>query len=154
MLGQALEFSADLLQERERERNKHLRQSEAARAEAETASRLKDEFLITVSHELRTPLNAIFGWAQLLRAGKLDQEKTQHAIATIERNAKAQAQLVNDLLDTSRIIIGKLCLEPQPLNLAIVIVNALDSVRHAAEVKGIDLQLQLANVEPVLGSWI
>ncbi len=151
LLGQALEFSADLLQERERERDEHLRQSEAARAEAETANRLKDEFLITVSHELKTPLNAIFGWAQLLRAGKLNQEKTQHAIATIERNAKAQAQLVNDLLDTSRIIIGKLRLEPQPLNLATVIVNALDSVRHAAEVKGIDLQLQLANVEPVLG---
>ncbi|MFN6485846.1 MULTISPECIES: ATP-binding protein [unclassified Nostoc] len=151
LLGQALEFSADLLQERERERDEHLRQSEAARTEAEAASRLKDEFLITVSHELRTPLNAIFGWAQLLRAGKLDQEKTQHAIETIERNAKAQTQLVNDLLDTSRIIIGKLRLEPQPLNLAIIIVNALDSVRHAAEVKGIDLQLQLANVEPVLG---
>ncbi|MEH1939678.1 MAG: ATP-binding protein [Nostoc sp.] len=151
LLGQALEFSADLLQERERERDEHLKQSEAARAEAEAASRLKDEFLITVSHELRTPLNAIFGWAQLLRAGKLDREKTQRAIDTIERNAKAQAQLVNDLLDTSRIIIGKLRLEPQPLNLAIVIVNALDSVRHAAEVKGIDLQLQLTNVELVLG---
>nr|WP_243146606.1 ATP-binding protein [Scytonema sp. UIC 10036] len=151
LLGEALEFSADLLSQRERERDEHLAQAEAARAEAETASRLKDEFLITVSHELRTPLNAISGWAQLLSTGKLNQEKTQQAIATIERNAKAQAQLVNDLLDTSRIVIGKLRLEPQSLNLATVIISALDSVRHAAEVKNIDLQLQLANVEPVLG---
>jgi signal transduction histidine kinase/ActR/RegA family two-component response regulator len=151
LLGEALKFSAGLLQERQRERDEHLRQVETARAEAEAANRLKDEFLITVSHELKTPLNGILGWAQLLRGGKLDQEKTQLAIATIERNAKAQAQLVNDLLDTSRIVIGKLRLEPQPLNLATLIVSAVDSVRHAAEVKDIDLQLQLANVEPVLG---
>jgi len=151
LLGEALKFSAGLLQQREREREEHLRQVEAARTEAEAANRLKDEFLITVSHELKTPLNGILGWAQLLRGGKLDQEKTQQAIATIERNAKAQAQLVNDLLDTSRIVIGKLRLEPQPLNLATLIISAVDSVRHAAEVKDIDLQLQLANVEPVLG---
>lgn len=151
LLGEALIFSAGLLQERQQERDEHLRQVEAARAEAEAANRLKDEFLITVSHELKTPLNGILGWAQLLRAGKLDQEKTQQAIATIERNAKAQAQLVNDLLDTSRIVNGKLRLEPQPLNLATVIVSAADSLHHAAEVKDIDLQLQLANVEPVLG---
>ncbi|MDZ8185799.1 MAG: ATP-binding protein [Nostoc sp. ChiSLP02] len=151
LLGEALEFSAKLLLERSRQRDENLRQAEAAQAEAETANRLKDEFLITVSHELRTPLNAIFGWAQLLRGGKLNQEKTQQAIATIERNAKAQAQLVNDLLDTSRIILGKLRLEPQPLNLTTVILSALDSVRHAAEAKEIDLQLQLTKVEPVLG---
>ncbi|BAY96657.1 multi-sensor hybrid histidine kinase [Tolypothrix tenuis PCC 7101] len=151
LLGEALEFSANLLSQRERERDEHLKQVEAARAEAEAANRLKDEFLITVSHELRTPLNAIFGWAQLLRGGKLNQEKTQNAIATIERNAKAQAQLVNDLLDTSRIILGKLRLETQPLNLATVIISAIDSMRHAAEVKDIDLQVQLTNVEPVLG---
>ncbi|MFL9456218.1 MULTISPECIES: sensor histidine kinase [Nostocales] len=151
LLGEALEFSADLLSQRERERDENLAQAEAARAEAETASRLKDEFLITVSHELRTPLNAISGWSQLLGTGKLNQEKTQQAIATIERNAKAQAQLVNDLLDTSRIVVGKLRLEPELLNLATVIVSALDSVRHAAEVKNIDLQLQLATVEPVVG---
>lgn len=151
LLGEALEFSANLLLQRERERNEHLMQVEAARAEAEAANRLKDEFLITVSHELRTPLNAIFGWAQLLRGGKLNPEKTKNAIATIERNAKAQAQLVNDLLDTSRIILGKLRLETQPLNLATVIISAIDSVRHAAEVKDIDLQVQLTNVEPVLG---
>jgi signal transduction histidine kinase/ActR/RegA family two-component response regulator len=151
LLGEALEFSAELLLQQKRERDEHLRQVEAARNEAEEANRLKDEFLITVSHELRTPLNAICGWAQLLHMGKLNPEKTQHAIATIERNAKAQAQLVNDLLDTSRIILGKLHLEPQPLNLTTVILSAIDSVRHAAEVKDIHLELQLANVEPVLG---
>jgi len=151
LLGKALEFSADLLMQRERERNEHLSQVEAARTEAEAANRLKDEFLITVSHELRTPLNAICGWAQLLNSGRLNPEKTQQAIATIERNARSQAQLVNDLLDTSRIIIGKLRLEPQPLNLATVIISAVDAVRHAAEVKNIDLQLQLAHVELVFG---
>ncbi|MBE9208917.1 response regulator [Nostoc sp. LEGE 06077] len=151
LLSEALERSADLLSQRQRERDEHLTQVEAARTEAETANRLKDEFLITVSHELRTPLNAICGWAQLLSAGRLNPEKTQQAIATIERNARIQAQLVNDLLDTSRIITGKLRLEPQPLNLANVIVCAIDSVRHAAEVKNIDLQLQLAQVDPVLG---
>lgn len=151
LLGQALEFSAERLLQQQRERDEHLRQVEAARNEAENANRLKDEFLITVSHELRTPLNAICGWAHLLRTGKLDSEKIQQAIATIDRNAKAQAQLVNDLLDTSRIITGKLRLEPQQLNLADVIISAIDSVRHAAEVKNIDLQLHLTNVEPVLG---
>jgi signal transduction histidine kinase/ActR/RegA family two-component response regulator len=151
LLGDALEFSAELLSQQQRERDEHLRQVESAKNEAEEANRLKDEFLITVSHELRTPLNAICGWAHLLCTGKLDQEKTQQAIATIDRNAQAQAQLVNDLLDTSKIILGKLHLEPQPLNLATVIVSAIESVRHAAEVKNIDLQVQLADVEPVLG---
>lgn|GEM_PF-1585125 len=151
LLGEALEFSADLLQKRERERDENLKQAETARAEAEAANRLKDEFLITVSHELRTPLNAIFGWSQLLRTGKLNAEKAQQAIAIIERNAKAQAKLVEDLLDTSRIIVGKLHLELQPLNLAAVIISAVDSMRHTTEVKNIELQMQLAHVESVLG---
>lgn len=144
LLGKSLEFAANLLSQRERERDEHLAQAEAARAEAEAASRLKDEFLITVSHELRTPLNAIFGWAQLLRTGRLDQEKVQRAIATIERNAKAQAQLVDDLLDTSQIMTGKLRLKIHLLNLVTVVVSALDSVRHSAEAKGIELGVQLA----------
>jgi signal transduction histidine kinase len=144
LLGESLEFAANLLSQRERERDEHLVQAEAARAEAESASRLKDEFLITVSHELRTPLNAIFGWAQLLRTGRLDQEKVQRAIATIERNAKAQAKLVDDLLDTSQIITGKLHLKTHLLNLVTVVVNAFDSLRQTAEAKGIDLELKLA----------
>ncbi|BAY40662.1 multi-sensor hybrid histidine kinase [Nostoc sp. NIES-2111] len=151
LLGQALESSAQLLQQREQERDENLRQSEAARAEAEAANRLKDEFLITVSHELRTPLNGILGWSQLLRAGKLNPEKVEMAIATIERNAKAQAQLVNDLLDVSRIITGKLYLELHLLNLTTLIMSSVESVRHAAEVKNIELQTQLAHVEPILG---
>jgi signal transduction histidine kinase/ActR/RegA family two-component response regulator len=151
LLGKALEFSAELLLQRERERDENLRQSEAARAEAEAANRLKDEFLITVSHELRTPLNGILGWAQLLRAGKLNQEKADMAITTIERNAKAQAQLVDDLLDVSRMITGKLHLELRLLNLASLIMSGVDSVRHAAEVKNIELHTYLAHVEPILG---
>src|SRR4030095_4723131 len=79
-----------------------------ARAEAEMANRMKDEFLATVSHELRTPLNAIIGWTHMLRIGKLDNEATDRAIEIIDRNAKAQAQLVEDLLDVSRVIGGKL----------------------------------------------
>ncbi|WP_427159777.1 hybrid sensor histidine kinase/response regulator [Aliinostoc sp. HNIBRCY26] len=151
LLGEALKFSAALLQRREQERDENLRQAEAARSEAEEANRLKDEFLITVSHELKTPLNAIVGWSQLLCTGRLNEEKTKHAIATIERNAKAQAQLVEDLLDTSRIITGKLHLELQLLNLATVITSAVDSVRHIAEVKNIDLQMQLTPVASVFG---
>jgi signal transduction histidine kinase/CheY-like chemotaxis protein len=152
LLGASLDYSAGLLSLRENERDEHLARAEAARTEAENASRLKDEFLITVSHELRTPLNAILGWATLLRAGQLDKDKMQRALETIERNAKAQARLVDDLLDTSRIITGKLRLETQLVDLATVVASALDSVRHAAEAKGVDLVLQLpADVEPVLG---
>ncbi|MBW4563990.1 MAG: response regulator [Mojavia pulchra JT2-VF2] len=152
LLGESLEFSAALLSQRERERDEHLARAEAARVEAESASRLKDEFLITVSHELRTPLNAILGWAQLLRTRQIAEDKTQRALETIERNAKAQATLVDDLLDTSRIITGKFHLETKLLDLATVVVSAIDSVRHTAEAKGIDLKLQLtADESLVLG---
>lgn len=152
MLGAALERSANLLAQQEQERTKHLARAEAARAEAEAANRLKDEFLITISHELKTPLNAILGWSTLLRAGRLTGEKMEQAIATIERNAKAQAHLVDDLLDTSRIITGKLRLETQPIDVSTVVTGALDSVQHAAEAKGIHLYLQkLSTIEPIMG---
>jgi signal transduction histidine kinase len=152
LLGNSLEFAAELLSQRQRERDEHLAQAEAARVEAEAASRLKDEFLITVSHELRTPLNSIFGWSQLLRNGKLNQEQVHKAIAIIDRNAKTQVQLVNDLLDTSQIITGKLHLKTNLVNLATVVMSALDTLRHAADAKGIELRVQLATkVEPVLG---
>ncbi|MBD2255972.1 hybrid sensor histidine kinase/response regulator [Pseudanabaena sp. FACHB-2040] len=151
-LGAALDYSASLLLQREQERDQHLALAEAARAEAETASRLKDEFLITVSHELRTPLNAILGWAALLQAGQLDEAKARRALETIERNAKTQAQLVNDLLDTSRIISGKLHLETQAVDLAAVVAIAIDSVRHSANAKAIELSFQNdTNPGPVLG---
>jgi hypothetical protein len=110
------------------------------RAEAETANRLKDEFLATVSHELRTPLTAIVGWSSMLRTGNFDQPTTARAIETIERNALAQTQIIEDLLDVSRIITGKVTLDPRPVELAGIVEAALDSVRPAAATKGITLK--------------
>lgn len=108
--------------------------------ELSKANRLKDEFLATVSHELRTPLNAILGWATMMRAKQLDESTMNRGMEAIERNAKAQNQLINDLLDVSRIITGKLRLNVQPVALAPVIEAAIDSIRPAAEAKGIRLQ--------------
>jgi PAS domain S-box-containing protein len=113
--------------------------AEEAQANAEEASRLKDDFLATVSHELRTPLNAILGWSQLLRAGRSDPAEAKHGLETIERAAKAQAQLIDDLLDVSRIVAGKLRLDVQTVQLADVIEAALGSVRPAAEARGVEL---------------
>jgi len=96
---------------------KLLIREESARAEAEAANRLKDEFLATVSHELRTPLNSILGWAQLLRTGTIDDAATARALMTIERNTKTLAQIIEDLLDVSRIITGKLRLDVRPVEL-------------------------------------
>lgn len=110
-----------------------------ARREAEAASRLKDEFLAIVSHELRTPLNAILGWAQVLRAGSVTREQSDQGLETIERNAKAQAQLIDDLLDVSRIISGKLLLDVQKIDPLLPIENALETVRSAADAKGIEI---------------
>ena len=104
------------------------------------ANRLKDEFLATVSHELRTPLNAMLGWATLLRGQQLDAATQQRAIETIERNARAQNQLIDDLLDVSRIITGKLRLDVRPVVLVAVLEAALDAIRPAAEAKNIRLQ--------------
>ncbi len=106
-------------------------------AEAHAANRAKDEFLATVSHELRTPLNAILGWAQLLRLGQRDEATLRRALDTIERNAKAQARLVNDLLDVSRAIAGKLRLDLRSVHLPGVIAATLETLRPAAEVKAI-----------------
>jgi PAS domain S-box-containing protein len=113
------------------------------RTEAEEANRIKDEFLATVSHELRTPLTAIVGWSGMLRISKLDAETTARAIETIERNAKAQTQIIEDLLDVSRIITGKLRLEANPIRLDPVITTALDAIRHMAETKGIQIKSQI-----------
>jgi CheY-like chemotaxis protein len=98
---------------------------------------LKDEFLATVSHELRTPLNAIIGWGQILQSGKLDPKKQADALNTIFRNAKSQAQLINDLLDTSRLMTGNLLLNLSPTPIIPVIEAAIDAVRPAAEARGI-----------------
>jgi signal transduction histidine kinase/CheY-like chemotaxis protein len=115
-------------------------QAQRAQQQTEEASRTKDEFLATVSHELRTPLNAIIGWAHLLRSGQLDESSASHAMEVIDRNAHVQAQIVNDLLDVSRIITGKLRVEATPTELAPVIGAATDSVRSAAEAKSLHLE--------------
>lgn len=125
---------------------------EKARAEAEAANRLKDEFLATVSHELRTPLNSILGWAQLLQTGSLDESASSRALMTIERNTKTLAQIIEDLLDVSRIITGKLLLDVQPVELHSVVEAALESIRPATDAKSIQLQVSLdAGVGAVSG---
>jgi hypothetical protein len=117
------------------EEHTRLIREQAALKEAEAANRMKDEFLATLSHELRTPLNSILGWAKLLRNRKLDEKATARALATIERNALLQQQLIEDILDVSRIIRGKLLLNLSPVNLVSVIEAAVDTVRLQAEVK-------------------
>jgi PAS domain S-box-containing protein len=136
----------------ENERSRLLAAEKEARTEAEMANRTKDDFLATLSHELRTPLNAILGWAQLMKAGGLPQEEISHGLDTIERNARVQSQLVEDLLDLSRIISGKLRLEMKVVDLPTVLEAALDSVRPAAEARKIQLVPMLdASASPVLG---
>jgi PAS domain S-box-containing protein len=139
-------------QRAEEERAKLLVQEQKARAEAEKLNRLKDEFLSTVSHELRTPLNAILGWSQILRTSKVDEARMNRALETIERNARSQAQLIDDLLDISRIITGKIRLNVQTVQLLPVIEAAIDTVRPAADAKNIRLQSVLDPAAgPVLG---
>ena len=116
------------------------RDTEAARSATEAANRAKDEFLMTLSHELRNPLNAVSGWAKLLEVGKLGEEQSRHAIEVILRNVNAQVRLVDDLLDMSSVVSGKMRLAIQPVNVADVIGEALDAVRPGAEAKGIQLQ--------------
>lgn len=122
------------------ERGELLRSESQAREDAEEASRLKEEFLATVSHELRTPLNAVVGWSRLLRAGQLDPAAASHAVEIIERNALMQKQIVEDLLDVSRIITGKLRINTQNLDLLLVIHAAIDAIRPAAEAKEIEIR--------------
>jgi PAS domain S-box-containing protein len=129
-----------LLFDREREARE---KAEAARQEAENANRMKDEFLATLSHELRTPLNSILGWAHLLGAGKLGEAEKQQGVDVILRNAKTQAQLIEDLLDMSRIISGKLRLTVYPLQPAPILHAALDAIRPAAAAKGIELHEEI-----------
>ncbi|HEV7858137.1 MAG TPA: response regulator [Pyrinomonadaceae bacterium] len=146
---EAQHHAADLQQEvterkqAEEERAKLLVREQAARAEAEAANRTKDEFLATLSHELRTPLTAVLGWSHLLRSGKLPEETAASALETIERNARAQSQLIDDLLDVSRIITGKLSLDTHPVALAPIIEAAINSVRPTAEAKNIQLKTEL-----------
>jgi PAS domain S-box-containing protein len=121
-----------------------MRREQAARRDAEEANRVKDEFLATLSHELRTPLNAIFGWVRMLRMGALDPEAANRALEVIERNCKAQTDLISDLLDVSRIVTGRLTVEPRPIDFRTPVQAAVDAVRPSALAKGIDLSLQYA----------
>ena len=126
--------------------------AQSERAKLELAHKAKDEFLATLSHELRTPLNAMLGWTQLLRAGDLETEEFDRALETIERNAKAQAQLIADLLDVSRIVTGKLHLSVGPVGLQGVIQAAVDAVRLTADAKNIRIHADIgANVRDVMG---
>ena len=147
-LSAALRDAAAILQTRMRERDeaqrevdrnraKLLEQEQAGRHAAEALSRAKDEFVATVSHELRTPLNAIYGWVALLKSGQLDAARQAHALKVIERNTRAQTQLIEDLLDMSRVIRGTLRLEMQPTALSGVLEAAVDSVRPTAAARGI-----------------
>ncbi len=126
----------------EQERREIEREREARR-HAEESNRVKDEFLATLSHELRTPLNAILGWAQMLQTNNFGESETMRALATIERNARAQNKLIEDLLDISRIVTGKLRLDVRPVDLAEVIQAATEAARPAAAAKNINLQIKL-----------
>ena len=128
-----------------------LQSAQSARAEAETANRAKDEFLALLSHELRTPLNAVYGWARILRTTTLEPARIERALEAIERNAAAQVRLIEDLLDISRIVTGKMRLELRPVKLPAVVEAALDSVRPAAEAKGIRLESVIDPDAGVLG---
>lgn len=136
----------------EEDREHLLRREQAARTEAEEANRLKDDFLATLSHELRTPLTAMLGWLSMLRAGRLDAETSKHALETVERNARTQAQLIEDLVDVSRIAGGKMKLEVQPVDLLPVISEAVDIVRPAANARGVLIEIAGGTtVGPVAG---
>ncbi len=136
----------------EAERRVLLQREQKARADAEKASRIKDEFLAIVSHELRTPLNAILGWTKLISSGRIKPERFEQALEVIDRNATLQAQLIEDLLDISRIIRGKLHLELNSVNLAEVIRETVETLALAAEAKSINVQVNLdSNVKNIVG---
>ena len=137
-----LTISRDITEHKhaEEERERLLLQEKEAREEAEMASRMKDEFLATISHELRTPLTAILGWASMLNRGSLSQFQTRHALQVIQQSAKSQARLVDDILDTARIITGRLKLDAQPVEIERVFQAAVDVIRPSAEAKRVVLQ--------------
>jgi signal transduction histidine kinase len=133
------------------ERAALLAAEQASRAQAEEANRLKDEFLATISHELRTPLAAILGWMEMLRSGALSVDKRERALEVVERNARTQAQLIDDLLDVSRIISGKLKLERTPTSIAAVVQAGLETVRPSADARGVKLEASIRTTAHVDG---
>ncbi|MBD3885030.1 response regulator [Phormidium tenue FACHB-886] len=153
-VAQLLVVSRDITKQKQAdaEREQLLIREQAAREQAETANRIKDEFLAVLSHELRSPLNPILGWAKILQTRQQNAAKTQYALETIERNAKLQAQLIEDLLDVSRILQGKLSLNTGLVGLPFTIKAALETVQLAAEAKSIQIQTKFeSNVGQVLG---
>ncbi|MEH2354763.1 hybrid sensor histidine kinase/response regulator [Nostoc sp.] len=136
----------------EKECDRLLDCEKTARQQAEIANKIKDEFLAVLSHELRTPLNSILGWSKMLRTRKFDEKTTHHALETIERNAKLQTQLIEDLLDVSRILQGKLNLNICPVSLVMVVEAALETVKLAAQAKSIQIQTLFdTNLGQVMG---
>jgi PAS domain S-box-containing protein len=136
----------------EKERTLLLAAAQSARAEADSANGVKDEFLATLSHELRTPLTSILGWSHLLTDGRLDKHQTARAIETIARNARAQGRLIDELLDISRIVTGKLSLNLRVVKLAPLIQAVVDDVRPAADARSINLEAAFdSDVGPILG---
>ena len=144
VLVQAFNRMLDEIQASQRERGELLKREQEA-------NRLKDEFLATLSHELRTPLNAIVGWVHLLRRGQLPEEEQRHALDRIDRNAHAQARLVQDLLDVSRITTGKLLLDIRDIDLTTVVKNAIDACRPAADARQVALECHCPLVLPTMG---
>ena len=153
VLGAVLVFRD--ISERKRmelERERLLQTAQAAQKEAEQANRLKDEFLATASHELRTPLTAVLGWSRMLRTGKLDAENSARALEAIERNATLQTKLIDDLLDVSRIITGKLIIDRRAIEMAHVVTDAVNTVSPAADAKNIKIVTSFdTEAGPVLG---
>jgi signal transduction histidine kinase/CheY-like chemotaxis protein len=141
-------------EETQRETGERLRRLVAlereARAEAQQADRAKDEFLATLSHELRTPLNAMLGWIMMLRSGKVRHERRADALDVIERNARTQARLIEDLLDVSRIVAGKVRLDLQPLQVAPILHTAVEAMRPGAESKRVALHAHIAMDAPAI----
>ena len=145
---------ADELRELFLEEEQRARQlAEEARVEAERANKMKDEFLAVVSHELRTPLNAILGWSNILQSGELPPETAREGLAVIERNARAQAQIVEDILDVARVVTGKLKVEARPLDLETVAREALEATQTAATQRGVIFRSELVSL-PVEGEAI
>jgi PAS domain S-box-containing protein len=132
------------------ERERMLLREQQAREIAETANRTKDDFITVLSHELRSPLNAILGWVRILKSGTADASTVTHAIDVLERSARAQQQLIEDLLDTARITQGKLRLEPKPVDLLQVVESATDALRPAAEAKAINLRVTLKGKDNII----
>jgi PAS domain S-box-containing protein len=140
--------------ELEVERDRILQLEKSARAESERTNRIKDEFLAVLSHELRSPLNPILGWTKLLQTRKFDATKTAEALAIIERNAKLQIQLIDDLLDIAKILRGKLSLNAAPVNLKLLIEAAIETVQTAAAAKSIVIHSLLPNIGQVCGDAV